>query len=127
MPRSQWRKSLGPIAERVYLGSRDEKGQDARCSRDIGYEQAAACCADPLMVSIPEAVISLGEPGTFDDSGVMPSWLIPDGDTLRLYYVGWNVIGTVPYRLSIGCGIERGRWSHVPAIFSRTAHQLEYA
>jgi hypothetical protein len=67
-------------------------------------------------------VLSLGEPGTFDDSGVMPSWLVENGDELWLYYIGWNVSSTVPYRLSIGLSISRdggatfGRHSQGPVL-----------
>src|SRR4051794_23104034 len=53
-----------------------------------------------------EPILSLGDPGTFDDSGVMPAWLIDDGDLVRLYYVGWNVSATVPYRLAIGLALS---------------------
>jgi hypothetical protein len=69
-----------------------------------------------------EPVLSLGEPGTFDDSGVMPSWMIHNGDELWLYYIGWNVSSTVPYRLSIGLAISRDggatffRHSHGPVV-----------
>lgn len=89
----------------VYVGCRDRDGK-SRITRLVldtsGMPEAlpTACSIDPL------PVLSLGEPGTFDDSGVMPSWLIQDGNTLRLYYIGWNVVGTVPYRLSIGLAIS---------------------
>ena len=52
-------------------------------------------------------VLSLGEPGTFDESGVMPSWLVPYGDELRMYYIGWNVRDVIPYHVSIGLAIRR--------------------
>jgi hypothetical protein len=51
-------------------------------------------------------VLDLGEPGTFDESGVMPGWLVANGGELRLYYIGWNVGDKVPYRLSIGLAIS---------------------
>lgn len=54
-----------------------------------------------------EPALSLGAPGTFDDSGVMPSWLVSSGAELRLYYVGWNVRSVVPYHVSIGLAVSR--------------------
>jgi hypothetical protein len=92
----------------VYVSCRDEHGKSriARVELDIRGlpdKLPTVCRVDPT------PVLSLGEPGTFDDSGVMPTWLVPDGDLLRLYYIGWNVIGTVPYRLSIGVAISEDR------------------
>src|SRR4051812_3718551 len=89
----------------VYVSCRDEYGK-SRIGRveldvaDLPRKLPTVCHVD----SAP--VLSLGAPGTFDDSGVMPAWLISDGDLLRLYYIGWNVTSTVPYRLSIGVAIS---------------------
>ena len=89
----------------VYAGCRDEHGKTriARVVLDTSNLHERL----PSVAHVdPRPVLSLGEPGTFDDSGVMPSWLAQDGDSLRLYYVGWNVVGTVPYRLSIGVAVS---------------------
>lgn len=92
----------------VYVSTRDAQGKSriGRLALDVSTLPSAA----PRVASFDVApVLSLGAPGTFDDSGVMPSWLVPHGDELRLYYLGWNVIGTVPYRLSIGLAISHDR------------------
>jgi hypothetical protein len=89
----------------VYVGCRDAKGK-TRVAR-VTLDTSGLPHRLPTVCEIePQPVISLGEAGTFDDSGVMPAWLVPDDGLLRLYYVGWNVIGTVPYRLSIGVAIS---------------------
>jgi hypothetical protein len=97
----------------VYVSCRDEHGKSriGRVELDVvslPHKLPTVCRVDPA------PVLSLGEPGTFDDSGVMPAWLISDGDLLRLYYIGWNVTGTVPYRLSIGVAIseDNGKTFH---------------
>jgi len=36
----------------------------------------------------------------------MPSWLVTNGSEVRLYYIGWNVAGTVPHRLAIGLAVS---------------------
>ena len=65
-------------------------------------------------------IAGLGKPGTFDDSGMMPSCIVDHGDVLYLYYSGWNQGVTVPYRNSIGLLVshDRGetwmRWSDGP-------------
>jgi hypothetical protein len=51
-------------------------------------------------------VLSLGKLGTFDDSGVMPSWIVDYKGLRYLYYIGWNKGLTVPYRNSIGLAIS---------------------
>ena len=47
-------------------------------------------------------VLSPGGLGTFDDHGAMGSWLVQDGERLLLYYQGWNLGVTVPFRNAIG-------------------------
>lgn len=67
-----------------------------------------------------------GELGTFDDSGVSVGCLTTDSETVRLYYVGWNLAVTVPWRNSIGLAIKRtgeaefSRYSPAP-ILDRSA------
>ena len=90
----------------VYVSTRDTAGKSriGRVVLDVGElatsDQVRVCHFEP------EPVLSLGEPGTFDDSGVMPAWLMQVGDSIWLYYIGWNVIATVPYRLAIGLAVS---------------------
>ena len=89
---------LGGDRYRVYFS-----GRDAENRSQIGYFELAL--GDPtrtLKVSL-QPVLSHGEPGRFDDSGVMGSSLLelPDGKLL-LYYIGWNRGITVPFYNSIG-------------------------
>src|SRR5262249_5486989 len=51
-------------------------------------------------------VLDLGALGAFDDAGVMPSWIIGDGNSLRLFYVGWSLRRSVPYHLAIGLAVS---------------------
>jgi hypothetical protein len=53
-----------------------------------------------------EPVLSPGEPGYFDDSGAMASCVVPVGEQLYMYYIGWNLTKTVPFRNSIGLAIS---------------------
>lgn len=90
---------------RVYVGCRDGLGKSRVACVELKTNELPRSLPIVERVS-DEPLLSLGEPGTFDDSGVMPSCLIRDGDKLRLYYIGWNVIGTVPYRVSIGLAVS---------------------
>lgn len=115
----------------VYVGSRDGNGK-TRIARVV-LDASKLPEAVPTVSRVdPEPIISLGQPGTFDDSGVMPAWLVADGDLLRMYYIGWNVVGTVPYRLSIGVAISSDggktfqRYSQGP-IIDRSAREPFFA
>jgi len=91
---------------RVYVSCRDAQGKSrvGRLTLDVSglpYEI-------PRVVEFePQPILSLGAPGTFDDSGVMPSWLVECGDEQWMYYIGWNVRGLVPYHVSIGLAVSR--------------------
>ena len=95
----------GPDRWWVYVGCRDGHGK-TRIAR-VELDTSGLPGKPPRVCGVhPAPVLPLGEPGTFDDSGMMPSWLVQDGDSLRLYYMGWNIVGTVPYRLSMGLAIS---------------------
>jgi len=51
-------------------------------------------------------IISPGELGAFDDSGAMMSWIVDVEKEHYLYYIGWNLGVTVPFRNSIGLAIS---------------------
>lgn len=62
------------------------------------------------IVSSP--ILSLGKIGTFDDCGIMPTWLIKEGNIRKLYYIGWTVRNTIPYHNSIGLAISYDGFSY---------------
>jgi predicted GH43/DUF377 family glycosyl hydrolase len=88
---------LEPGRIRVYFA-----GLDADKFGRVGFVDVDA--ADPTRVlrASPEPVLDLGEPGTFDDSGVNPSCLLRAGDRWRMYYIGWQRSRRVPYLLFAG-------------------------
>jgi predicted GH43/DUF377 family glycosyl hydrolase len=86
---------------RIYFGARDR----ARRSRP-GYVEVEAACPANLLYVHDEPLLSLGRRGTFDEGGIVPSWLINRGAKKYLYYIGWNAQVTVPYRLAIGLAIS---------------------
>lgn len=86
---------------RVFLSTRDAQGKSR-----IGCLTVDASCDPRPLEFDANPVLSLGEAGTFDDSGVMPSWLVEEEGRLFLYYVGWNVLATIPYRQAIGLAVS---------------------
>jgi hypothetical protein len=64
---------------------------------------------DQRIISKFEApLVKLGERGTFDWAGVMPTALIqPEQSTIFLYYIGWSIRKDVPYHNNLGLMISK--------------------
>src|SRR5688572_21422920 len=86
---------------RIYFGPRDRQGR----TRPAFIDVEAGKPSNVLYVH-DRPVLDLGKPGAFDDSGVMPSCIVNDGERKYLYYTGWNLGVTVPYRLSVGLAVS---------------------
>lgn len=56
-----------------------------------------------------------GSLGAFDDAGSMGSCIVQNGEDLWLYYVGWNLGHSVPFRNSIGLA----SWDSSAGVFRR--------
>lgn len=99
-----------PIAEpigdswvRVYFSARDghQRSHTGALVFDLNDpERTVALEITPILVP--------GELGAFDDSGAMGTWLTQVGETRYLYYIGWNLGITVPFRNAIGLAISHG-------------------
>ena len=86
---------------RIYFGTRNLQNQTSTAFIDVevGYPQNILHLQD-------QPVLPIGNLGCFDDSGAMPSWIVNFNEKKYLYYTGWNVGSTVPYRNSIGISIS---------------------
>ena len=58
-----------------------------------------------LDISINPILIP-GDLGEFDDSGAMATWLAHYNERSFLYYIGWNLGVTVPFRNSLGLAVR---------------------
>lgn len=56
---------------------------------------------------VTNPIISLGNRGTFDWAGIMPTSIITVGSELFLYYIGWSLRKDVPYHNSLGLMISK--------------------
>ncbi len=82
---------------RIYFSARDHRNRAHTAFFEIDLRrpgQTLRVCDRP--------VLAPGPLGAFDEDGAMGSWIVRDGDRLLLYYTGWNVGKTVPFRNSIG-------------------------
>ncbi len=93
-----------PIAERIkgdlyriYFSTRDA----ANRSR-TGYVVIDIQKPQAILELSENPVLDIGALGTFDDSGAMATWLAEWNGQRYLYYIGWNLGVTVPFRNSIG-------------------------
>lgn len=99
-----------PIAEhcegdvfKVYFSARNQRNESYTAYVVIDLRRPH----DILEVSeIP--VLQPGGLGEFDDSGAMASWIACRDGKKFLYYVGWNLGVTVPFRNSIGLAVSDG-------------------
>ncbi|MCC6583105.1 MAG: hypothetical protein IT271_05335 [Chitinophagales bacterium] len=90
-------------AFRIYFSSRDKTGKSFPYYIDAIINNGNIT----LTGEVCGPVLQLGELGTFDDSGIMPSCLVKENGFIYMYYIGWNPQVTVSYRLSIGLAISK--------------------
>lgn len=86
---------------RVYFAARDQHGRSR-----IGRVSVDPTDNMRVTHADPDAVLALGDRGTFDDNGTTPSCLVVLAGRQFLYYIGWNPQVTVSYRLAIGLAVS---------------------
>lgn len=82
---------------KIYFSCRNRENESS-----IGYIVIDLQKPQTLLELSPEPVLSKGELGTFDDSGTMGCCLLNKEGKKYLYYIGWNLGVTVPFRNAIG-------------------------
>jgi hypothetical protein len=87
---------------RVFFSTRDERNRAS-----IGWVELDLRAPLEVLAISAEPVLTPGPAGAFDDSGVSLACIVPDGDSTWLYYTGWNLGVTVPWRNSIGLAVSR--------------------
>lgn len=93
---------LGGDVFRIYFTTRDKQNRSHVGFVDINifnYTEVLEVSRKPVLVP--------GALGEFDDSGAMGSWIVQKNEVRYLYYQGWNLGVTVPFRNSIGLAISQ--------------------
>ncbi len=87
---------------RIYYSARDEYGRCQASYLDLNSHELSQ-----IKYIHNKTILELGKKGTFDDCGIMPTWLLnhPNGQKW-LYYIGWTVRNTIPYHNSIGVAVS---------------------
>lgn len=120
-----WMQShaANPVAEhleddhfRIYFSCRD---RDNRAS--IGHLTIDIRRPLDILELSSDPAVSPGEAGAFDDSGTSMGCIVQDGTRTLLYYLGWNLGVTVPWRNSIGLAVRDAagafrRFSRAPVL-----------
>jgi len=92
---------------RVFFGSADKNIQSRIYSLDLNPNNLSEVFRYP-----EKPVLDIGSPGTFDDTGVVPSSIIEVGNKLYLYTVGFQRCVNVPYMLFGGVAISDDNGTH---------------
>ena len=92
---------LGDDRFRVYFSCRDRENRSS-----IGHVEIDISNPGRILVISEHPVVVPGSAGLFDDSGASMGCLARHGSARYLYYLGWNLGTTVPWRNSIGLAIS---------------------
>jgi hypothetical protein len=67
--------------------------------------------------AVGEPVLAPGGAGAFDDAGIGVGSVVRGDDGDRLYYMGWNVGGSTPWRNAIGVAVGDAREGRFERLF----------
>lgn len=87
---------------KVYFSGRDDQNRSV-----ISYFVIDIKNPKEILEVASDPVLLPGSLGEFDDSGVMGSSIINIKEKKYLYYIGWNLGVTVPFRNSIGLAVSK--------------------
>lgn len=109
-------QSVGGDLFKIYFSSRDRQNRSY-----TGYVVIDINQPNKIIKLSDTPVLSPGALGEFDDSGAMATWLTQQQDKQYLYYIGWNLGVTVPFRNSIGLAVsvngeDFARYSNGPIV-----------
>ena len=86
---------------RIYFSTRDEANRSS-----IGWVEIDITLPQNILGISSRPALTPGSIGCFDDSGASIGCIIRRDDKLWLYYMGWNLGVTVPWRNTIGLAIS---------------------
>ena len=107
---------LGDGEIRLYFCSRDQLNRSR-----IGFAELNLRDPKNIKYISPKPILDIGELGSFDDSGVTPTFVMKKDEKKYLYYVGWSQSKTVRFQLAVGLaqsqdGIKFERVSRAPIL-----------
>ncbi len=112
---------------RIFTTCRDAQGRGRPTAVDVA-------AADPTRVVgvVAQPVLDIGEPGTFDENGVVAQCVVePEPGLTWMYYSGFELCTLVPYRILTGLAVSHDggktfrRHSRAP-ILDRSGEELYF-
>lgn len=94
-------EEISPSRYRIYFSSRDHSNRS-----QTGYLEIDIREPGKILQLSAEPVVRFGKLGTFDEAGAMGSWIETKGNRKYLYYIGWNLGVSVPFRNAIGLAVS---------------------
>lgn len=88
---------IGGSHYRIYFAGRNSDNRS-----QIGYAEVDLNEPRKILNITKRPVLQLGPLGSFDDSGVFPSWVVENDGKKFLFYIGWMEGKRVPYYASVG-------------------------
>ncbi len=91
---------------RVYFATRPPRDGAGMYVARPGYVDLDRRDLRRVVGVAPRPALDLGETGTFDEFGVMPSSVLRVGSAIHMYYTGWTRKASVPFTTAIGLAIS---------------------
>lgn len=82
---------------RIFFSSRPQQNCSLPTFIDVNPEEPRQ-----ILSVNDNPILDLGEPGTFDEHGIIPKQVIRKDGRYLLYYIGWSRRTETPYSLAIG-------------------------
>lgn len=94
---------INPEVIRIYVNCQDDQGRARPTFVDVSARNPAC-----LLQEANRPLLEIGQPGAFDDNGVTVTSVVDAGNGLiYLYYVGFELLNTIRYRLLTGLAISQ--------------------
>lgn len=91
---------------RVFFATRPLRDNKGLYVSRPGYVDLSRHDLRKIKAVSPKPLLELGQTGTFDEFGIMPSSVVRVGDDLYMYYTGWTRMESVPYTTAIGIAVS---------------------
>lgn len=102
---------------RIFAGFRNKQGVGR-----VGYIDVLASNPSKILKVSQKPVFDIGQPGAFDDNGVIPCAIVQRGKNLYMYYAGYQKAQHVRFLVFSGLAISKdkgnsfSRYSNVPIL-----------
>lgn len=92
---------------RVYFTCRPQRDDNGNISALMTFVDLDRSNPAKILYVHNKPILTLGDPGTFDQFGTMPGSILKVGNEIWLYYSGWLRCEGVPYSQAIGLAISK--------------------